>query len=229
MKNRISFFTIIFLLISTFQSIGQTRDVGDFNEVHASSSVTVTLVKAKTPSVEYTMKKGSEKNLITLVKDGVLYVKIKSNKRNWSNSAQADVTVYYTELDEISASAGCILKSSNTIVANSMEIEVASGSTAKLDVEAKTIEVYVSSGSTLKLKGEATKGKFEASSGSTLNAYHFKTEDAVVEASSGASLTIHVDNSLVAESGSGASINYTGNVKKTNIDTGWSGSIKRKN
>ena len=228
MKNRISFLTMILFMFCSVLMIGQTRDVGEFHGVHTSSSVVVTLVKASNTSIEYTMKKGSAESLITKVKNGILYVKIKSNKGNWGNNTQANVTVYYTELDDVSASAGSTLKSENTIVAKNMDIEVSSGATAKLDVEAREVEVEVSSGATLKLKGEADSGNFEASSGSTLNAYYFVTNDAEAEANSGASLSIHVNDTLEAEASSGASISYTGDVKNKKIDEGWSGSIKRK-
>ncbi len=228
MRNKIPFLIALFFLSFSMLLTSQTRDVGNFDAVSSSTSVTVTLVKASSPSVEYTMKKGSASDLITEVKNGTLYVKTKSNKGNWGNSTKADVTVYYTNLEEIRASAGCTVKSDNTIKSNTMEIEVSSGSTAKLDVEANKVEVDVSSGATLKLKGKASRGSFEATSGSTLNAKRFVTDDAVAEASSGASLSIHVDKSLDASASSGASISYSGNVKNKNIDAGWSGSIKRK-
>jgi len=229
MKNQISVLAIVFLMFSSVLLMGQTRDVGGFHAVHASTSVVVTLVKASSTSIEYTMKKGSAENLITKVKNGTLYVKTRSNKGNWgNNNTQASVTVYYTELDEVKASAGCTLISDNTIKASTMEIEVSSGSTATLDVDANEVDVDVSSGATLKLKGEADKGSFEATSGSTLNAYYFVTNNADVEASSGASLSIHVNGTLDAEANSGASISYTGDPKNKNIDAGWSGSIKRK-
>ncbi len=228
MKNQISFFAIIAFVLSSIFVIGQTRDVGNFNAVHASTSVVVTLVKASSPSVEFTMKKGNPEQLITKVKNGTLYVKMKSGSDNWNNTTKADVTVYYTELDAIKASAGCTLTSDNTIKAREMDIGISSGSTAKLDIEATDVEVEVSSGATLILKGEAKKGNFEASSGATLNAYYFVTQDADVEANSGASLSIHVDDTLDAEASSGASISYTGDVKNKNIDAGWSGRIKRK-
>ena len=229
MKNLISSFAVVALLFSSALLLGQTRDVGNFDSVYSSTSVSVTLVKASAPSVEFTMKKGSARNLITEVKNGTLYVKTKSMTGNWSNNnTKADVTVYYTDLEEIRASAGCTVKSDNTIEANSMEIEVSSGSTAILDIKANKIKAEATSGSTLKLKGQAHKGNFEANSGATLNASRFVTEDAVAEASSGASLSIHVDNSFEAVANSGASIKYSGNVKNENVDTGWSGSIKRK-
>ncbi len=228
MKNKISFLIGLFLLFSSALAFGQTRDIGDFKAVYSSSGVTVTLVKASSPSIEYKMKKGDAKNLITEVKNGTLYIKTKSNKSSWGNSTQAEVIVYYTNLEKIKTSAGCTVKSDNTIKSNTMEIEVTSGSTAKLEIEANRVEADVSSGATLKLKGKANKGDFEVRSGSTLNASRLITDDVVAEASSGASLSIHANETLEATANSGASISYMGNVKNENIDAGRSGSINRK-
>ncbi|MDF1697047.1 MAG: DUF2807 domain-containing protein [Saprospiraceae bacterium] len=228
MKNIITnsiYLAFLFLSVSSF---GQTRDVGQFHGVSISTSIEATLVHSNSTKVEYTMKKGEDKNLVTKVKNGILYVKTKSGIGNWGNSTSAKVTVYYTNLDEINVSAGCTVKTDGEVSAKTMDVEVTSGSTAILEIDANEIDVEVTSGATLKLSGEANQGEFEATSGSTLNGYNFVTNDADVEASSGASLFIHVNDTLNAEASSGASIRYTGDVKKKNIDAGWSGSIKRK-
>ena len=155
----------------------------NFNSVHISTSIEATLVKSNSTKVEFTMKKGVAKNLITEVKNGRLYVKTKSNKNGWGgNNTSAEVTVYYTNLDEVKASAGCTVRSEDVIEASNMEIDVSSGSSVSLEVEAEHVEVDVSSGSTLKLKGSADRGDFDACSGSTLNAYKFVTDKANVEA-----------------------------------------------
>ena len=228
MKNKISIITGLLTMFAIVFAQGQSRDVQDFHSVHVSTSITAKLVKSNDTRVEYTMKKGDAKNLITEVKNGRLYVKTKSNKWGWGgNNTSANVTIYYTDLDEIKASAGCSVSSDNVISADEMEIDVSSGSSVRLEVEADEVEVDISSGSSLKLKGSAKRGDFEASSGSTLNAYKFVTQKANVEASSGSSVSIHVDDTLDASASSGASISYTGNVKNKNIDSGWSGSISR--
>ena len=192
-----------------------------------SSGLSVTLEKSDNPRVEYTIKKGKEENLVIKVKNGVLYVKTKSNFGGWGNSIEANVTIYYEALDQVSVAAGTTLRSDDVITASDMDVEVSSGSTAKLVVEAKTIDVEVSSGATLRIKGEAERGKFEASSGSTLNGSGFEVDHAQAEASSGATLMIHVNDSLDAEANSGASIRYSGSVSNVKSDDGWSGSIKR--
>jgi len=228
MRHKLTFLLAFFFLSFSVLLVGQTRNVGNFDAVSISSGITAKLAKSDSPRVEYTIKRGDDEDLITEVKNGVLYVKTKSRKGGWGKSVQVNVIVYYTELEKIKVSSGCTVKSDNTIESNSMKIEVSSGSTAHFDVEANRIEADVASGSTLKLEGKAEKGDFEASSGSTLNAYHFVTDNADVEASSGSSLSIHVNKRLDASAGSGASITYTGDVKDKNIDSGWSGSVRRK-
>ena len=228
MKNIFTTVLSLAMLFMSASTFGQSMDVENFNAVSVSSSVEATLVQSNSPKVEYNMKKGDKKNLVIKVKNGTLHVKTKSNFGSWGNSTSAVVTIYYTDLDEINVSAGCTVKSQGTVSAQNMEVDVSSGSTAILDIEASKVDVDVSSGATLKLSGEADKAKFEASSGSTLNGSKFETNYANADASSGATLNIHVNETLDAEARSGASINYRGDVKEKNIDAGWSGSIRRK-
>ncbi|MEM9547422.1 MAG: head GIN domain-containing protein [Bacteroidota bacterium] len=227
MRNKLTIVFALFFMFSSILLIGQSRNVDNFHAVSISSGITAKLVKSNSPKVEYTIKKGSDEDLITKVKNGVLYVKTKS-KMGWGNSVQVDVTVHYTNLDDIEVSSGCTVKSEGTITSNSLDIEVGSGSTAHFEIEADEVDADVSSGSTLKLKGKASKGDFEAASGSTLNADHLIIDDADVEASSGSSVFIHVNNRLDASAASGSAIYYTGDVKIKNIDAGWSGSVTRK-
>lgn len=228
MKNIFTTLLSLTMLFFVASSFGQTMNVDDFHAVSISAGIEATLVQSSSPRVEYKMKKGDKKNLVIKVKNGTLHVKTKSNFGSWANSNSATVTIYYASLDDINISAGCTVKSQGTISAQNIDVDVSSGSTAVLDIEASEIDVDVSSGATLRLSGEANRGKFDATSGSTLNGSKFETNHANADANSGASLFIHVNESLDAEARSGASIQYRGNVKDKNIDAGWSGSITRK-
>lgn len=228
MKKYIFFLTFAICVMSSNYIFSQTRNVEDFHAVNAATSVSVTLVKSNSPHVEFEMTKGVAKNLVTEVKNGVLYIKVTPNNTKSYIVTSANVTVYYDHIDKIHVRAGSTLKSGNTIEAEDFDLEVTSGSSANLDIETNKMKLEVNSGASLILEGKTEKGYFDITSGSTFNGSKFITEDAVVDASSGASAILHVDHSLEAEASSGASVSYTGNVKELNIDTGWSSSIKRR-
>ena len=228
MKNLVKVSFVFLISVSLSVAYGQTtRTVGNFTKVSASTNVKVKLIKADEQRVEFKMTSGEEKSLITEVKNDKLIIKIKSGMLNWSSKAKASVKVYYTDLDEISASAGASIKSDELIYASDMDVDVSSGAVADLEVEAKTIEADVSSGGRILLEGSADKGDFDVSSGANLDASDMVCDIVTADASSGGNLKVHVNKKLTADASSGGSIRYKGTVEYANTDSGWSGKIKR--
>ena len=226
MKHLATTTTLIIALFLTISLGAQTRQIGDFTGIKVSTSVSVKLVKADAPKIEYKMIKGDESSLITEVKGKNLIVKTKS-KFGGYNNAQAKVIVYYTKLDDISVSAGASVKCDDPIRAQDMDIDVSSGSSADIEVIAKTIDAEASSGASLKLEGSAKKAEYDASRGSTINAKMMICDYVNADVSTGATIKAHVNKKLNAEASSGGSIRYTGDAEDNNIDKGWSGQIKR--
>lgn len=228
MKNllRVSFVFLMSIGLATVY--GQTtRNVDNFTKVSASTNVSVKLIKADEQKVEFKMTGGDEKSLITKVKNGKLIIKIKSGLMNWSSKAKAKVKVYYTELSEVSASAGATVKSDELIYTTDMTVDVSSGAVADLEVEAKKISADVSSGGRILLEGSADNGNFDVSSGANLDASDMICDNVTADASSGGSLKVHANKKLNADASSGGSIRYKGDVEYSNTDAGWSGEISR--
>jgi len=225
--NRIA--TSVTLLFALFLSISisaQTRQIGNFTGIKASTSVSVKLVRADSPRIEYKMIKGEDADLITEIKGNNLIIKTKSSFGGWTKT-QAKVIVYYTELNDISVSAGASLKTNDPIRTQDMDIDVSSGSSADIEVIAQSIDAEASSGATLKLEGSARKAEYDASSGSKINANMMICDYVNADVSSGARIKVHVNKKLNADASSGGSIKYTGDADDTSIDKGWSGQISR--
>jgi len=216
------------MILGSLSINAQTRDIPNFTAISASTSVSVTLVKADSPSINYRMIKGNAEDLITEVKGSTLKVKTKSkNGWSWGSNAQAEVTVYYTTLNDINVAAGATVKASDPIYADDMDIDVSSGASADIEVQCSELTADASSGSMLKLEGNSTKSSYDASSGASIKAKRLISKKVRAEASSGASISLHADKSLNADASSGGSIKYAGNVSDTDIDAGWSGQIRR--
>jgi hypothetical protein len=226
MKHITTTATLLFALFISISISAQTRQIGNFTGIKVSTSVSVKLVKADAPKIEYKMIKGDDSALITEIKGDNLIVKTKSNFGNWKN-AQAKVIVYYTELNDISVSAGASLKGDGPIKAQEMDIDVSSGSSANLEVITQSLDVDASSGASLKLEGSAKKAEYDASSGSSIRAKMMICDYVNADVSSGATITVHVNKKLKADASSGGTIRYTGDADDTRIDKGWSGQISR--
>jgi DUF4097 and DUF4098 domain-containing protein YvlB len=230
MKNLIKTSFVILISFSLSLAYGQsTRSVDYFDQISVSASVNVKLIKSDVQKVEFKMISGDEESLVTEVKNKKLIIKIKSGMFNWNNKAKASVKVYYTELNEIEASAGSSIKAEELIRCQDMDIEVSSGAVADLEIEAESIDAEVSSGGRIILEGSARNGDFEVSSGANLDASDMICDIVSADASSGGQMKIYVNKKLRADASSGGSISYKGNVEYTHTDSGWSGQIKRMN
>ncbi len=228
MKNILKTGFVFLISLSFSIAYGQSiRTVDHFQKVSASASVKIKLIKSDVQKVEFKMISGDEKSLVTEVKNKKLTIKIKSGMFNWSNKTKASVKVYYTELDEIEASAGASIKSDELIYGRDMDVEVSSGAVTDLEIEAESIDVDVSSGGRILLEGSAKNGNFEASSGANIDALNMICDNVSADVSSGGHLKIHVNKKLTADASSGGSIRYRGNVEYTDTDSGWSGKIRR--
>jgi len=229
MKNifRASLVFLISFSLSTLD--GQTvREVGDFTEVSASTSVKVKLIKSNENKVEFKMTGGYEKSLVTEVKNDKLIIKIKHKGMfRGNNKTKAAVKVYYTDLEEISASAGASIKAEEPIEADEMEIEVSSGAVLDLEIVAGEIEAEASSGGRILLEGSAKDGKYEVNSGAHIDAMSMICDNVKAEANSGGHLKVYVNKKLNADASSGGSIRYKGDVDYVDSDSRRSGKIKR--
>jgi len=231
MRNQLAKFSMLFLFVVLAISIqAQERQVDFFNGISTGGNVSVKLEKADKQGVKIKMIKGDAKDVITDVSDKTLKVKIKNK---WSNSwsgkqTKAKVIVYYTELDDISASAGSSIMSDDVIVANDLDIEASSGASIRLEIKTDELDSGVSSGGSVKLSGNSSTAEFEASSGGSLKARDLIAKDVEAEASSGGSISCHATKSIEAEASSGGSISYDGEPKSVEIDSGRSGSISGK-
>lgn len=228
MKNVIfSTFAFALLLITNTIS-GQSRTIDNFSSIKVSTNVSVKLVHASSPKIEYMMIKGSEDDLITEVSGSQLIVKIQSKRSGWSGKkSQAKVIVYYTDLTDISVAAGASILSDGAIRCAAMDIDVSSGASADIEVTTSDVDAEASSGATLRIKGTTDKADFDASSGSSIKAVDLVADHVKVDASSGASVAVQANKTINADASSGASIKYTGEAENKNIDQGWSGQIKR--
>ncbi len=214
----LSVFTLLLLVSQSFSLQAQTRDIGNFNAVKTSGSVSVKLEKADSPGLKYKMLKGDESDLITTVSDGVLSIKIKGKGLFSRGYAKAKLVVYFTELESIKSSAGSSVTSEDVIIADNLELSASSGASVRVIVEASELTASSSSGATLSIEGSTDKVKMGASSGASVSAGDLIANKVKASASSGASVSCHANKKIVAKSSSGGSVTYSGNPEDKEID-----------
>jgi len=225
--KRLIFCLVAFTLSFTHTSSAQSKSVSNFSKLKTSGSVKVDLVHSSENKVDYKMISGSEDDLKIAVDGSTLVVKIKNKLLRMGKEAKAKVTVYYTDLDEISTSAGSSVYSEEVINSTRLDLNASSGSSLKVRMDANRSDVDASSGATINVKGTCANGSFDASSGSSIHASNLECDTVDADASSGATIKVHANKSISADASSGGSIKYSGNPSSKDIDASISGSIKK--
>ncbi|MCR8526543.1 DUF2807 domain-containing protein, partial [Escherichia coli] len=101
-------------------------------------------------------------------------------------------------------------------VKNSVNVNINSGSNAKIDVQSNSFKLEGTSGSMSTITGNAQKVEIDLSSAAACNAQNLEGNEVIAQASSGANLKVHANDRLTANSSSGSSIRYKGNPSEKN-------------
>lgn len=203
------------LISSTVIANHNTRNLETFNKLRVSESINVTLVNGNKNSANVHVNSGNIEDLITKVNDGVLKIYWKNGM---GNNRSAKVTVNYTSLKSISTSAGAKVGSKEVLTSDDLKLSASSGGQIELEINCTNLNADVSSGSKIILDGVTKNQDIDASSGSAYKASSLISEMTKADASSGASIVVHVNNALSAEASSGASIKYKGNPGTKDFD-----------
>jgi hypothetical protein len=208
---------LVFMLIAvnfTFAQKKETRNVGSFTAISASSGLNVFLKKGSTTSVVVEADEKKIDKVRTEVKNGTLNLDIESKSWSWgSGDKEINVYVTYTSLNAIAVSGGVDIESEGILSSDKLSIAASGGADMELQIKVKDLKIDISGGADLDLSGTADKVNISASGGSDISAYGLTCQDANVNASGGADVDITVERSLNANASGAADVSYKGKVK----------------
>ena len=218
---------------------------GDFDEISVSESIEAEVIKSDVEKVVIYAPQNIIDEILVENSGGSLHIHYKSGFRmNGFNNVRAKI--YTKDFSKISAdsSASIVVKDKFTqdktvveasssaeisghLEANDLTINVSSSGNFEGQVWAVNLNVDASSASEINIKGKAEKGNFNVSSGSSAEAKDVVVKDVVVEASSGAGISVSASQSINANSSSGASIDVykKGNVTSINVEENSGGNV----
>lgn len=225
-------FTFVFLSVTTMLlAFGdtETRSLKSFEQLSVATGIEAIIEKGTTNSIKIDADGVDLDKVKTEVSGDRLTVKIENKwKIGWTSKRKVIVHITYTEtLDDIEASSGASIYSEDILTGGELDLDASSGSRIDVEVDVQKLGGEVSSGATIKLSGRADRFTGEASSGSSLGSYDLAVDNADLDASSGSSVKVTVNDKIVANASSGASVKYKGNPSNTNIDKSSGGSVKR--
>jgi len=197
-----------------------------FNSIEVSSGIDLFLTQSDSPSISVQADENIQELIITEIENGTLKIYMDKSSHH---VASKKVIVNFITIDQIKASSGSEVFSTNTLKVPSLDLSTSSGSDIELMVETTRITSSSSSGSILNLEGKTKEFVGNASSGSQLNASKLTAQFCEVKASSGADLSVKCLKEFNANASSGANIeNYETSIK-TVVKSSSGGHIDTKN
>lgn len=196
----------------------------DFTEIRVSRGMDVYLTQSDEVSLTVEADENLHDIIVTEVENGVLRI---TTSENISYSKAKKVMLSFKDISKISATSGSDVYSTNTIVADNLELSTTSGSDMELDVNAQVVDCSSTSGSDLRVSGTTNKLYASATSGSDIKAGNLKAKISEARATSGSDIIINTSQELYAKASSGADITYYGNPEKVTKKDGVSGSVRK--
>jgi hypothetical protein len=247
--KKISVFIIAFFAMigSSFAQINETRVVGNFTAIKASTSVNVVYTQGATQSVVVSWEKDLMKYLKVEAKNNILRIYI-DNDKYFKNIDTSKLLVSVTNKGvgsvTVSSSATFSIKNnlnvsllkintsssadfSGTVTCNSIFIDASSSSNVALNLSTQDVAVNLSSSSSVDLKGKTNNLAIDASSSSDCDAKELVASTAQVLATTSSDVNIVALKSLDASASTSASIKYYGKSEKVKITESTSGSVEQ--
>ena len=197
-----------------------------FNSIEVSTGIHLFLTQNESPSISVQTDENIQEFIITEIENEVLKIYIDENTYLNKNKK---VVVNFKTIEEIKASSGSAVFSTNTLNVPSLDLSTSSGSEMKLTVETKYINSSSSSGSELTLEGNTETFSGDSSSGSHLNASKLTAKFCETKASSGSNLSVKCLEEFNAKASSGAAIENHESAMKNTVESSSGGNIETQN
>lgn len=209
-------------LCVAFSTIGFAQEsLFSFNQISVTGSIKLTLKKADKP--EYSTS-GDTDNLKIRVEDGKLKITRLDIADGWKNPTY--VTVWYTDLRELSAGAGAEFSHEGTLNAGDLALTVSAGAHGDLIIDAQSLDVKVGEGGVLRLEGVVRVVEASASTGAVLKARDLIAHRVFITTDTGAAATVHATEEINANATLGGSVTYSGDPEIVKVKESLGGSVR---
>lgn len=178
-----------------------------FNSIEVSTGIDLFLTQNESPSISVQTDENIQEFIITEIENEVLKIYIDENTYR---VASKKVVVNFKTIEEIKASSGSAVFSTNTLNVPSLDLST-------------------SSGSELTLEGNTETFSGDSSSGSHLNASKLTAKFCETKASSGSNLSVKCLEEFNAKASSGAAIENHESAMKNTVESSSGGNIETKN
>jgi hypothetical protein len=227
-KERNTMKTILTLFVCLFtagmisaQETSETRTPGDFTGVRVSGILDVEIEQGESCSVTITGVPDVRSNTITEVKDGILNISF-AKKRE-----EGDVRIVVTirNLRRLDLDGNASVRSNNQLNTDTLSINAAGASEAKLDIKATSVKVDLNGASTVKLSGTADRLTASLAGASDLKSYNLQAASVVVTTAGASSAHVTANNAIDATATDASDIHFQGTATEKRINVAGAGSV----
>ena len=195
----------LMLVACQFAFAQSTRNVGEFSSLKVYNKINVVLVQSNESRVE---TENNDPDIETINKNGEL--KIKLSPAKILSGEQVSVKVFYEKLNDIQASQGSSVSSSDELDANMLSLTSNEGSRINLNIDTSKLNIKTNSGGEVKLSGTADNQDVIVNSGGKYFGKEVDSQNTTVTANAGGMAEVNVSDSVNATTRAGGIIEVYG-------------------
>jgi len=206
----------------------ENRNVSGFKGVNLSGSYNYFITQGNTESLRIEAPKDVIKNIVTEVKNGVLYVYTKNHIR-WNMFKNEKIAVYITakEINSISLSGSGDVDFKGGIKAENLSISLTGSGDMDGKITATAVETSVTGSGDIALSGRTQNLKARVTGSGDLSTRGLQSTNVYVEVTGSGDADVYASGSLNAHVSGSGDINYSGNPKSISKSKSGSGSIHK--
>ncbi len=198
-------------LISHF-SFAQSKEITAFTSLKVFDKIPVQLVSSDSYKAEISGTMAENVELVNSRNE--LKIRMKPTKLLQGNDIK--IVLYYKDINNIQASQGAKISSSNPLKTTKLNITSNEGSQIDLNIDASVVEGKVNTGGVLKLSGNSESQSVVVNTGGKYDGQSLKTEVTGITTNAGGEASVNASISVDATTRAGGVINIYGHPKTKN-------------
>ncbi|MGZ5285304.1 MAG: head GIN domain-containing protein, partial [Kaistella sp.] len=202
----------VVLVACQFAFAQSTRNVGEFSSLKVYNKINVVLVQSNESRVE---TENNDPDIETINKNGEL--KIKLSPAKILSGEQVSVKVFYEKLNDIQASQGSSVSSSDELDANMLSLTSNEGSRINLNIDTSKLNIKTNSGGEIKISGTADNQDVIVNSGGKYFGKEVDSQNTTVTANAGGMAEVNVSDSVNATTRAGGIIEVYGDPAERKV------------
>lgn len=209
----------------------EKRNISSFHGIEVSTGIILILTRGNEEEVAVSASTIEFRDkIVTHVSNGILKIHYETklgaiNKRNESKNLKAYVS--YKTLDRLHVNTGAEVEIQGVLTGSTLEIDANTGGLVKGEIDINKLKVSQNTGSKITFTGKAQSMEIEGDTGSKFIGESLTTGICSISVSTGAGVTITVENEINAKANTGGYIKYKGSAGIREIKTNTGGTISK--